>query len=424
MKFEATSGQTPARPDGESCILERRRIAALLMLFLLPSCSCGRRSLLPGQLNQNRFFAEIIRRESSRDLGDDQFFERNLFTNPHAEVRRSCAISLGRIGDRRALPLLYAALHKGDATIRAASAFSIGEIEDRKLLEERNLTLDPRTLPQLTRLLEDPSLLVRMRAVEALGKTGSHGEAIMLADRLHHLFHGKTKEERVLLGFYIDALSRLNDPAACPILEKLSALGDPEILTRSLNALARLRNATREVQGGSAGEPIAPPSPLSEAVCIDLAAERFYPATAIIATTRGNIEIELFQQDAPVTTQAFLSMALLGSFEGLHFAKTTFSPAIEIEKPSIRTGPGLSVRTEINMHPFEKGSIGMALESRDFQSSRFFIALAAQPERDGEETCFGRVISGMQIAEKIDAKDSIKKVTVKKNVGFLNIQKF
>jgi peptidyl-prolyl cis-trans isomerase B (cyclophilin B) len=424
MESISAGARSPTRPNLKLSIVSRRSLVAFLMLCLLSLASCGRRKLTSNQLSQNRFFAEILKRESGRTLGEDKFFEQNLLSNPYPEVRRSCAIALGRIGDRRALPFLYSALHKGDAMIRTASAFSIGAIEDRRLLEEQHLLMNPRTLPELIRLLVDTSLFVQMRAVEALGRTGSQAEAVILAERLKHFSYNGTPEERSYLGFFIAALTRLNDPDSYPLLEKLAALRDPEIQSRSLNALVRLRDPAREARLIPAGDPGPPSEPLSEAVCIYLAANRYYPATAIMETTRGDIEIELFQKDAPVTVERFISMAVMGAFQGLHFAKADSLSTIEVEEPHLQAGPSLNIGCEINMHPFEKGSIGIALTTRHSESDRFFIALSPQPDRDGVETCFGRIISGMQAAEKIVPGDYIKKVQIKKDIGFLRNQRF
>jgi peptidyl-prolyl cis-trans isomerase B (cyclophilin B) len=424
MKSKYANNLLPARHNRRLSIISRKSLVSFLIFWLLPLASCGRRKLTSNQLSQNRFFAEILKRESSRNLGEDKFFEQNLLSNPYPEVRRSCAISLGRMGDRRALPLLYSALHAGDAIVRAASAFSIGAIEDRRLLEEQHLIMDPGTLPELTRLLFDTSLLVQMRGVEALGRTGAQAEAVILAKRLKHFSYNGTPEERAYLDFSITALTRLNDPDSYPLLEKFATLRDPEIHSRSLNALIRLRDPAREVRRIPAGDSGQPREPLSEAVCIHLAASRYYPATAILETSRGNIEIELFQKDAPVTTERFMSMAVIGAFNGLHFAKADSFSTIEVEEPRIQEGSSLNIDCEINMHPFEKGSVGMVLTTRHSQSDRLFIALTPQPDRDGLETCFGRIISGMYAAEKIVSGDYIKKVQIKKDIGFLRNQRF
>jgi cyclophilin family peptidyl-prolyl cis-trans isomerase len=62
-------------------------------------------------------------------------------------------------------------------------------------------------------------------------------------------------------------------------------------------------------------------------------------------------------------------------------------------------GPGYTIRCEINMRPFERGSLGMALSGKDTGGSQFFITLSPQPHLDGGYTCFGHVISGMPAVE-------------------------
>ena len=165
----------------QSSIVNRQLL--ILILLLLPLTACGRYKARKA-LQKVQYFAEILKREDLRALGEDGFFKDNLMGNRDPEVRRWCAIALGRIADPRALPLLYGALHTGDAGVRAASAFAIGEIEDREILDLRCSVPDPRALLELFRLLDDSSISVRMRAIEALGKTGSRAEAADIVRRL------------------------------------------------------------------------------------------------------------------------------------------------------------------------------------------------------------------------------------------------
>jgi len=60
-------------------------------------------------------------------------------------------------------------------------------------------------------------------------------------------------------------------------------------------------------------------------------------------------------------------------------------------------------------HKFEKGSISMVKinESRS-SSTEFFFSLNSLPEFDGRYSIFGRVISGLEILDKIDKNDLIK----------------
>jgi peptidyl-prolyl cis-trans isomerase B (cyclophilin B) len=407
-----------------------RKLTAFLVIFLLASVSCGRRKMSSEELIQNPVFAEIIKREAGRVLGEDGFFPKNLFANPYPEVRNRCAIALGRIGDRQALPWLYTALHKGDASVRAASAFAIGEIEDRKRFEEQALPIDPQTLPELSRLLDDPSLFVQMRAIEALGKTGSHTQAVQLIGRLERFPLYGTPGERARLEFSIAALARIGDAAAFPILEKLSSANDPGVRWRALNALSQLRDSSAQswsMKSLSNPKPLVEAQTgtyLSDSVCIALAASRLNQTTAIIETNRGEIEIELFRDDAPVTTAKFIALANRGAFKKLRFSYVSPYSLIQIEEPRIQAPPGRNTGCEINMHPFGRGSVGMVLEAKDSQANSFFISLNPQPARDGLETCFGRVISGIQAADKIVPGDYIKTVHIKESISLLRSHRY
>jgi cyclophilin family peptidyl-prolyl cis-trans isomerase len=145
-----------------------------------------------------------------------------------------------------------------------------------------------------------------------------------------------------------------------------------------------------------------------------LAGSRKDRTFACLETTRGHVEIELFREDAPLTVSNFVSLARRGFFDGLSFMRVVPFFVVQAGDPrnDQEGGPGYSIRCEINMHPFERGSIGMALAGKDTGGSQFFIALAPQPHLDGGYTCFGRVISGMQAVDQLVPGDRINKATI------------
>ena len=59
----------------------------------------------------------------------------------------------------------------------------------------------------------------------------------------------------------------------------------------------------------------------------------------------------------------------------------------------------------------------MALSGSDSYTGSFFISLAPQPYLDGIQTCFGRVVSGMQAAERLAPGDRIERVSIKETIG-------
>jgi HEAT repeat protein/cyclophilin family peptidyl-prolyl cis-trans isomerase len=213
----------------------------VLICSLLPLCGCGGyQTRQEAKLNDT--FEQILARMDSGSIGKDSFFEDNLLSNPNAEVRQWCALALGGLGSARALPLLYRAIRSEDASVRAASAFAVGEIEDRDLLRLQSRLPDGEACKRLLILLDDTSRSVQMRAIEALGKAGSHLEAVEIVRRLERLPLGVSPLDRAYAGFAITALARLKDAAAFPVLERLADTNDPGIQWRALDALARLQD--------------------------------------------------------------------------------------------------------------------------------------------------------------------------------------
>jgi len=211
---------------------------------------------------------------------------------------------------------------------------------------------------------------------------------------------------------------------------KVAALGwlepwaaKPEVEAVLRGALAdRSRNARiaalRILRAAGAAEvppnPGAAEGPVTEIEAAMAAAARGTCTVATIETAKGEIEIELYRRDAPLTSANFIALAKRRFYDGLTFMRAV--PAFVIQGGDPRNdqegGPGYTIRCEINMQPFRRGSVGMALAGKDTGGSQFFITLAPQPHLDGGYTCFGRVLSGMSVAERIVAGDVIRRVRV------------
>jgi HEAT repeat protein len=227
-----------------SCSLKhsmKKSIWAFLAVSLFAFTACERNTLRK-EMEQNRYFSEIMKREDQRFMGKDAFFEKALLTNPDPKIRQRAAIALGRITAPQALPLLYKALLSEDSIVRTAAIFAIGEIADREVCESQYRNPDPHVVAELMPFLNDESLVVRMRTAEALGKIGSETEASAIIQRLGQFRYDGQPVERAFIVYSITALARLNNPAAIPVLEKYADTSDPEFQWRSLDALARLQS--------------------------------------------------------------------------------------------------------------------------------------------------------------------------------------
>jgi len=135
---------------------------------------------------------------------------------------------------------------------------------------------------------------------------------------------------------------------------------------------------------------------------------------AIIETKKGNIELELFDKDAPNTVANFEKLAKEGFYDGLTFHRVLDDFVIQggCPKGNGTGGPGYTIKCEINDNKHGTGSLSMAHAGPNTGGSQFFITHSPQPHLDGVHTVFGKVISGMDVVNSIKQGDVMEKVTV------------
>ena len=131
-------------------------------------------------------------------------------------------------------------------------------------------------------------------------------------------------------------------------------------------------------------------------------------SAAVMSTSAGTIELELFDEDAPRTVQNFSKLASDGYYDGLVFHRVI--PDFMIQGGCPRGdgtgGPGYSFEDEFNDHPVARGYLAMANSGPNTNGSQFFIVTAqACPWLDGKHTVFGRITSGQEVADQISNVD-------------------
>jgi peptidylprolyl isomerase len=75
-------------------------------------------------------------------------------------------------------------------------------------------------------------------------------------------------------------------------------------------------------------------------------------------------------------------------------------------------GPGFSIRSEFSPLTYETGMLGVASAGKDTEGSQFFITQSPQPHLDGRYTIFGKVVTGMDVVDKIQVDDHIFDVKI------------
>jgi cyclophilin family peptidyl-prolyl cis-trans isomerase len=134
--------------------------------------------------------------------------------------------------------------------------------------------------------------------------------------------------------------------------------------------------------------------------------------TAIIKTNYGDITIEFYGQDSPITVNNFLNLASKGFYNKTKFHRVIKGFMIQAGDPNSRDkdisthglgGPGYKFMDEINNHKLVRGSLAMANAGQDTNGSQFFIITKdATPWLDGKHTNFGQITSGMDVVSKIE----------------------
>jgi len=132
---------------------------------------------------------------------------------------------------------------------------------------------------------------------------------------------------------------------------------------------------------------------------------------AIIKTNMGDITVEFYNTDSPMTVNNFMYLAKEGFYNGTLFHRVIKDFMIQGGDPLSKTadisrhgtgGPDYRFKDEFNNHKLVKGSLAMANAGPGTNGSQFFIVTAeSTPWLDGKHTNFGQVIDGMDIVLKI-----------------------
>lgn len=139
------------------------------------------------------------------------------------------------------------------------------------------------------------------------------------------------------------------------------------------------------------------------------------PHSATIRMTRGDIQIALLTQEAPMTTWNFAELARKHYFDGTTFMRVVPNFVVQGGDPrnDMSGGPGYAIRDEINMQKYTRGAVGMALSGPDTGGSQFFITHSAQPHLDGGYTIFGRVVGGLgAVVDQTERGDSVRTIVI------------
>ncbi|HII71865.1 TPA: peptidylprolyl isomerase [Candidatus Woesearchaeota archaeon] len=126
---------------------------------------------------------------------------------------------------------------------------------------------------------------------------------------------------------------------------------------------------------------------------------------AVIETNYGTMELELFEDKAPLTTGNFIKLAEKGYYDGIIFHRVIKDFMIQGGDPQGTGGggPGYTIKDEFGpgLKHSSAGILSMANAGPNTGGSQFFITLAPTPWLDGKHAIFGKVVKGMDVLKTI-----------------------
>ncbi|MGL6193286.1 MAG: peptidylprolyl isomerase, partial [Thermoguttaceae bacterium] len=126
----------------------------------------------------------------------------------------------------------------------------------------------------------------------------------------------------------------------------------------------------------------------------------------LLRTNKGDITLELFEDDAPNTVANFINLIESGFYKNLTFHRVlgTFMAQGGDPNGTGSGGPGYTFDCECrqpNARKHFRGSISMANAGPDTNGSQFFLMFTPNASLDGRHTVFGRIVDGIDVLSDI-----------------------
>lgn len=378
----------------------------------------------------------MVRAEAALALGavkQHRFVPKELLQDPSFHVRVAAATILGQAQrfDEASFRLLFDD-PSPTAKCTAVSAYA-QTFKGRRLPEDiRGLASDPdwRLRAQIVQLAgredldlirqarSDPDERVQAAAMTAIGKIdGDDSWAIVVealgSDKLSvrataveiATERKKPQSAGAVIACYRNSLGREWIEVRESIVDSLAALqrtpeitaflhdvlgGDPapSVRTKAANALGLVR-------------PV-PPSKIEREDLLSMTVDR--STHVILETDKGEIELRLYPDEAPVHVTNFVHLVEKGHYDGLTFHRVVSNFVVQGGDPRGDGwgDAGYNIRDEINPIPYDRGTLGMPKAGKDTGGCQIFITHLPTPHLDGRYTVFGQVVRGMEVVDQIE----------------------
>ena len=137
-----------------------------------------------------------------------------------------------------------------------------------------------------------------------------------------------------------------------------------------------------------------------------------------ISTDKGDMIAELYDNATPITVKNFTDLISKGFYNGLNFHRVIPNFVVQGGCPNGTGtgGPGYKIECEVTApnQYHDRGVLSMAHAGRNTGGSQFFICHNRQGSQhlDGNHTCFGRVVEGLDVVDMIRQGDKINSMEI------------
>ena len=146
----------------------------------------------------------------------------------------------------------------------------------------------------------------------------------------------------------------------------------------------------------------------------------------LVETAKGAFQIETYPADAPKTVEHIVALAKRNFYNGQRVHRVVRGFVVQFGDPQSRdmtkrdrwgtqgSGRPIGVAEISARRRHRLGAVAIAHAGDPRQGdSQMYVTLGLRPELDGQFTVFGQVVTGMDVVQKLDVNDIIRRVTVK-----------
>ena len=152
--------------------------------------------------------------------------------------------------------------------------------------------------------------------------------------------------------------------------------------------------------------------------------EKTFNLIATIKTNKGDINLKLMPEVAPVTVTNFVNLAKRGYYNGIKFHRVIEDFMVQGGDPTGTGagGPGWSIECETKAEKqiHNRGSLSMAHAGKNTGGSQFFICFVDCPHLDGVHTVFGAIQKddkeSFKVLDSITQNDKMLTIEIKESL--------